>query len=612
MDAPGLRAVLRMKKPVQTEIRYDILLEDPGGSSNYMPEDQKSRKNKKSHKPQLVFFLLLFFLIAAMLGTRWAVKYAPNREVMSEGELFGVSGEETAIMYNYEIQKATAICSDGQVYLPMNWVSSILNERFYWDDAEQKLIYALPDSIVTADENTEGTSGGKLLIVRDGKVYLSEALIKNYTDVRMDSFADGEVKRTFVEDTWGSFQTAKAGRKTQLRSGKTVKAKVIAEIAQGESLRFIPDRAGSSGNNTTESSTKWQRVMTQAGLTGYVQTDKLTAVQEGQDESTFKAPVYSCISMDQTVILAWHQITNSSANKYLDSVLAGTSGINVISPTWFALTDNSGNYNSYASRDYVDSAHQKGVKVWVLIDNFSKDVNMGTLLKTFAVRTGLIQNLMNDADTYGFDGINIDFEQVGKDASKAYVEFIRELSVSCRKKGLVLSVDTPSPASFNAYYDRKELGTVTDYVINMGYDEYTSGDERGMGSTASISFVQTGIKDCLKEVPKEKLINGVPLYTRVWTSSSDGITSQAMGIKDAENWVKTNNVKLTWNDDLGQYTGELPSADDKNTKYIWMEEEKSMGLKIDAVKEDKLAGVACWKLGLEPPEIWSVINEINK
>ena len=165
-------------------------------------------------------------------------------------------------------------------------------------------------------------------------------------------------------------------------------------------------------------------------------------------------------------------------------------------------------------------------------------------------------------------------------------------------------MDVPTPASYNMYYERDALAEVVDYVINMGYDEHYSGSDEG--SSASIDFVKDSITDSLKEVPKEKLINAVPVYTRVWTKENDKVSSSAIGMSAASNWVKENNVNLIWDDKVGQYVGQISVGN--ATKYIWMEDEKSMKLKIDAVKEADLAGVAVWKLGLEPREIWDVIS----
>ena len=325
---------------------------------------------------------------------------------------------------------------------------------------------------------------------------------------------------------------------------------------------------------------------------------------EAERVSNFIKPDYTSISMDEKVVLGWHQVTTSAANSGMDKVVANTSGLNVISPTWFKLSDNKGNYTSIASKDYVDAAHKKGLKVWPLIDNFSTEISTLKILSSSENRKNLIANLMSDVEKYDFDGINIDFESLTQDNAPHFIQFMRELSVSCRNSGVVLSVDVPIPASYNMYYERDELAEVVDYVINMGYDEHYSGSDEG--SSASINFVKNSITDSLVEVPKEKLINAVPVYTRVWTKENSKVSSSALGMSAAANWVKENNIELTWDDEVGQYTGQTTIGSAR--KYIWLEDERSIKLKMVAIKEEDLAGVAVWKLGLEPKEIWNVIS----
>ena len=181
------------------------------------------------------------------------------------------------------------------------------------------------------------------------------------------------------------------------------------------------------------------------------------------------------------------------------------------------------------------------------------------------------------------------------------------MSVSCRQKGLVLSVDDYVPAVYSAFYNRKEQGIVADYVIVMGYDEHFAGGDAG--SVASISYVENGITGTLKEVPKEKLINSVPFYTRVWTEKDGKTTSKAYGMTAAKKWVDENNVELTWQDKVGQYYGEIEN--ENGVQKIWMEEAKSLGLKKDLVNQYDLAGIACWKQGFETADIWTIMDEVK-
>ena len=517
-----------------------------------------------------------------------------SKEKVTQAQLYQVEGDDVALVYNYSLQKAKAIYKDGVVYVPLNWTRAILNDKFYYSDDEKLLSYTLPTEIVYANFENVDNNGKPLLLESDGKVYLSIETIKAYTDIWVDSYTDSEIKKVYINNTFGSYDVAKIKSKSGLRVDADNWSASIegVELKKDENVTIV------------EQNEKWYKVFTQSGLMGYVKKNHLKNFTQAERQSGFAKPEYTSISMNEKVVLGWHQVTTAAANSGMEKVVANTSGMNVISPTWFKLSDNKGNYTSIASKDYVDAAHKKNLQVWPLIDNFSKDISTLKILSSSENRKNLISNLIADAKKYGFDGINIDFESLTQDNAPHFIQFIRELSVSCRNNKIVLSVDVPIPASYNMYYERDELAEVVDYVINMGYDEHYSGSDEG--SSASIDFVKNSITDSLTEVPKEKLINAVPVYTRVWTKEKDKVTSTALGMVGAATWVKENNVNLTWDDEVGQYVGQTTVGN--ATKYIWMEDERSMKLKMDAVKEADLAGVAVWKLGLEPKEIWDVIS----
>ena len=220
------------------------------------------------------------------------------------------------------------------------------------------------------------------------------------------------------------------------------------------------------------------------------------------------------------------------------------------------------------------------------------------------MRQKLIQSLIKDIKAYDLDGINLDVESIKEEAGPHYVQFIRELSVSCRKEGIILSVDNTVPAPYSAFYNRGEQGRVADYVIIMAYDEHYAGGEAG--SVASLEYVKKGIEDTLKIVPKEKFINGIPFYTRLWKEEAGTTTAVSMGIGAAKTWVQENNMALQWDEETGQYYGQLQEG---NVLYrLWMEEEESVSRKMDLIWENDLAGVACWKLGFETPELWNIVK----
>lgn len=556
---------------------------------------------RKGHGCAVTVLVLMLLLMAAggAGGYIYMRKYMPSDELSDKAKVFGIKGSQVALLLDNELQEEKGIYEDGQVYLPVGWVNEYLNQRFYWDEGEKLLVYALPESIVYADEDAQGEKGPLFKVTDDG-MYLSLGLVVNYTDIRTQSFATSQIKRVFIDTLWEPYDTAEVKKAGHVREKGGVKSPILTELEQGEQVDVL------------ETMEKWSRVRTEDGYIGYIENRRLDGREQVTPESSFEAPVYTSISMDEKVRLGFHQVTRQEANNTLESYVSVTKDMNVIVPTWFNVISDDGTYNSLASKEYVDKAHEMGLQVWAMVENVStqesvKNLNTKTLMSSTSTRRKLIENLMKEADTYGFDGFNLDFESLKAEAGPHYVQFIRELSVSCRQKGLVLSVDNYVPSPYSAFYNRREQGIVADYVIVMGYDEHYAGGDAG--SVASISYVKDGIENTLKEVPKEKVINAVPFYTRVWTVNEGKTTSKAYGIADARQWVADNHVDLTWDQELGQFYGSTVNGNGE--QYIWMEDEKSMALKIGLVKDFDLAGVACWKLGFESSDIWDIVSTVK-
>ena len=298
-------------------------------------------------------------------------------------------------------------------------------------------------------------------------------------------------------------------------------------------------------------------------------------------------------------------MTNQDANGQLLNRIANTKGLTTISPTWFSIADTDGNISSLASQEYVNYAHQQGLEVWALVDNFTEGVSTYETLSRTSSRQRLVNQLIAAAIQYGLDGINVDFEMITEDCARAYIEFIRELSIMCRINGIVLSVDNYVPTASSDHYSREEQGVFADYVIIMGYDEHYAGSEEA-GSVASYSFVENGIQKTLEEVPAEKVINAVPFYTRFWKTDPDGtVSSEALGMDSADERLANNGAEAVWDEETRQYYAEFEY--EGSTYQIWLEEERSIEEKMGLIREYNLAGVASWRLGYERSTIWDVI-----
>lgn len=543
----------------------------------------------------LTILTLLIFLISALTGLYLYKKYVPTTDRADLNEWFGVVGDRVAIILdNEQVEDAKGRYINEEIYLPLDWVTDTLNEKFYWDNTEKLLIYTLPEEIIYADLSSKGSNNKPLIAEQEDKIWILAGLVLNYTDIRIEGFSEGEARRLFIDTRWDSVPTATAQKEGRLRVRGGVKSEILTDVAENETVQVL------------ETMENWSKVRTETGYVGYIQNKILKTAPAHHFVSNFQSPVYTSISLNEPVCLVWHQVFSQQANNAMEQLMSATEGVNVIAPTWFMLTDNEGNYESLADRAYVDKAHGMGLQVWAVLDNFNKGENVQSeiLFSQTSVRQKLIDSLMKDIRTYNLDGINLDIETIKEEAGPHYVQFIRELSVSCRKEGIILSVDNTVPAAYSAFYNREEQGRVADYVVIMAYDEHYAGGEAG--SVASLGYVKKGIEDTLKMVPKEKFINGIPFYTRLWKEEDGETTATSMGIAAAKAWIQEKGMALNWDEETGQYYGELQEG---NALYrLWMEDEQSVSRKMDLIWENDLAGVACWKLGFENPELWKIVK----
>ena len=552
---------------------------------------------KRKVIPVLIGLLLIVLILAGAAGVFLFQRYSGSKEEADLNAYFGLNGsQEVAIVWNQELTEEKGLLQDERCYLKLDTVHEMLNERFYVDHNEKLLLYTLPEETVQIGIGEQTADGYTAAVEQNGDVWLALDYVKQYSDFNYTLYT--EPNRVVLTTNWDTLQSAELKKNTALRVRGGVKSEILQNLEKGTKVTVL------------EEMENWDQVQTQDGYIGYVQKKHLTdpAEETPVKDTGYVEPDYTGNLRDHKIDLAWHQVTVESANSTFPGVMSGVTGVNVISPTWYSLYDNTGVVDGIASPSYVQQAHALGLEVWALIDDFTHREDNGVdpqeILSYTSKRTAIIEVLMSEADRCGFDGINVDFEKVTEDGSQDYIQFIRELSVACRQKGLVLSVDNYVPHNYNAHYKWAEQGVMADYVIIMGYDEHYNGG--APGSVASLGYVRDGIENTLKLVPREKVILGVPFYTRVWTETDEGVKSSALGIEEAKAWIEANQVDLYWQKELGQYYGELPL--ENGIKMVWMEDEESLKLKMNLARENDLAGVACWKLGLEDEEAWTAIG----
>lgn len=543
----------------------------------------------KKYKPVIAVAVLVILVAILGIVTHVVMKYIPSSEKMDLNEYYGeMTDGEIALVIGTEKLEERGLVDGDRVYLPLDVVNTYLNQRYYWDSANQQILYATPSELTSVSASSEA---GDKVWVKDDKVYLNLTYVQEFTD--LDAYITKDPYRIAIQYKFKNVKTVTVKKNTSIRYRGGIKSAILTSVKKGTKLRLI------------EEMENWDQVATDDGYIGYIDKKKVGEAEKTKFERSFKKEEYSYLTMDSKVNMVWHQVTSTDANAYFADATANMTGVNVISPTWFYLTDTSGNIASIASADYVSQAHEKGLQVWGLIDNFTQEVSTTETLSSTAARQNIISQLIQAAQDVGMDGINVDFESLSEDVGTHFLEFLRELSIECHKNNLVLSVDNPVPEDFTSHYDRAEQGRVVDYVIIMGYDEHYVGSEAG--SVASLPWVEQGIQDTLKEVPAKRVINAIPFYTRLWRTTGGNVTSEAIGMDQAQQTIADNNVETYWDKTTSQNYGKYDI--DNSTYQIWLEDAQSVAEKVKLVSKYDLAGVSAWKLGFENNGIWQVISD---
>lgn len=588
---------------------------------------RSNRARRRQRNRMIVFILLILIVIGAIGGFFVWKKYSPSKEKADLEKYYGLQAEnDLAVVVNSQVIKdeETGIPAgkliDGGAYIEYSVVRKQINERFYWDPNESVMLYTLPNGNVSVTvgsneytEVSEKKSENYTILKTEGRTaYIALPFIQKYTN--MDYSVYENPNRAAITSSWGKTKTATLKRNTEVRYQGGVKSPILTKVKKSDRITVLEDEED------------WKKVATSDGFIGYVRTKYLRGTKEETISRDFTEPEYTNISLDKPINMAWHNVENEIANSYVLETIAGTKGLTTIAPTWFSIADTNGNITSIASADYVNYAHQSNLQVWAVLRDFhggisSYDETYEVLSHT-SKRETLINQVIAAALQSRVDGINLDFELISLECGEHYIQFVRELSVKCRQNGLVFSIDNYVPQPYNEHYNLKEQGIMADYVFLMAYDEHIDGSYEA-GSVASYGYVEQGIEDALKMVPAEKLVVGVPLYTRLWfeapkteaeLAEEEGteaaqypnkVSSTAMGMDEAEQTLENSGIQAQWDDKTKQNYAEWEA--DGGIYKIWLEDMSSLEEKLKLIKSNELAGVAEWKLGWENSRVWDLI-----
>ncbi len=583
---------------------------------------QQARRRRKRNLI-IKMILLVILVVAAIAGAFLWKKYSPSKEKADLNEYYGIEQKgQLAITINNEIIEPRGMISDGKAYVQYETVRDYISDRYYWDPNENILLYTLPKDIVKVEvgsteysvSNDKNSADYVILKTEGSTAYIALDFIQQYTNMEYEVYDNPE--RVMIVSDWGKTKVATVKKDTQVRYRGGIKSPILTQISKKDEVVVLEDEEN------------WRKVRTKDGFIGYVKKSALKKTETKNITRDFDEPEYTNITHDYTINMVWHNVTNREANNNVLDKIAETKGLTTIAPTWYHVKNTKGDLESISSADYVEKARQLKVDVWATIRDFDGGIDSQEetyeLLSSTSRRERLINQLLADALQTNIAGINVDFEKVSEECGEHYIQFIRELSVKCRQSSLVLSVDNYVPKGYNQQYNRKEQGVFADYVVIMGYDEHFGGSPEA-GPVSSYNFVKEGITETLKEVPAEKIISGIPFFTRLWEETpkteaeiaeakgtdeeayTTNVKSDALGMSAAKSKISEAGAEITWDEEAQQNFATWTEGE--TTYKIWLEDEKSLEPKLKLMKEYGLAGSAAWALGQETSDIWALIQQ---
>ena len=556
-------------------------------------------KNKKS---KLNLFLKVGAIILLLLLIFCAYKLAPN---YTKNDSYAKNKVNLIINNNNvtkKLKKDLFINEKDVIYMSKEDIKNYFDKYIIYDEENNQIITTYGEKIGVLpigqniikinDSEVEVISGAikkddtyYLPISSMAKVYnVDIQYIKNNNILTLDSL---EKKLVKVDVT----------KNCTVRYKATVLSKKMDKLKKGDKVICIQNLDNG-----------WTKVRTLNGYIGYIKTKNIqneVYVREDINEE----------KNDQRINLVWDYY--SEYGKAPNRTGTTIEGVNVVSPAFFSLVSKANgkiNVNiGEKGQAYLKWAKDNNYKVWPMFSNNSYKETTQTILKSYTLRTQVINNIVELAVKYGLDGINIDFENMNTEDKDNFSRFIIELKPKLKEAGIKLSVDVTAPdggSSWSECYNRSVIGDVADYIVFMAYDQYGNGSKKA-GTTAGYNWVETNLKKFIdrEQISSNKIILGIPLYTRIWTESNGDVTSKTVNMKNI-NSVLPADVTKEWNEELKQYYVEY--TQNGKTYKVWIEDEESIKNKVSLVKQYNLAGVAAWEKDREQDSIWTVINnELN-
>ncbi|MCR5145821.1 MAG: hypothetical protein K6B70_00500 [Clostridia bacterium] len=573
----------------------------------------KNLEEKKSKAKVLKIFMKLFVVLLILAGIAFGIKFGPNyisKEITNKTNLVINYSNVTGRM------KQDVIVDNDVIYLSLNDIMNYYDKHAYYDKQYNQIVTSsdtklavlkMGENSITVNGKTKNIKGAAF--EKDGIYYLPISEMEEVYDIKVVK----KDNRVIVESLDRKLTTATTKKKVAIKYKPIVFSKTLEKVNANEKVVIAEVEANSLPNG-------WVKVRTEKGIIGYVEKKNLNTFKVEREQKVISKQIEGKVSIAWEYFSEYFKAPDNSNVKY--------EGVNVVSPSFFNMKLQDTGKDTITMMDvvsqskiipnvgdegvrYINWAHNNGYKVWAKVSNDTLNTTIDEfsyIINDYQLRSLMISDILNYVDQYKLDGINLDFEYMYMNDSTAFSKFVIELAPQLREKGAVLSVDVTAPngaENWSMCYDRHLIGEIADYVVFMGYDQYGAST---IGTTSGYNWLVNSIKSMLTydEVPAEKLILGLPFYTKLWQTKNDQtIKGIAIGMNSVSASIPAN-VEKQWKEDLQQYYVEY---EQKGYVYkMWIEDEKSFAKKIDLVHDYNLAGAGYWRKGLEPSSIWDIIK----
>lgn len=563
----------------------------------------------RNRRLSLIASALVLTLIVAGAFAVWLVRTTPNKTVV---EPFDIPGTRLVIGGDWIKSGHPPILQDGQILLPFETIKASLDPYIWYDEALQKITITTKDRVVRMKTGSldalvnEKPMELKFPAVEENDtLYLPIDFLLDFYGLTVSYKEKNDV--VIIDHKDSVYRIAyPVDAKTVVRRDMSIHEPIVRKFAgegeDGMTVRPLPENSLAVFDENEE----WYKVRDHDGAIGYVKKDEVIVSGIRQPEAGKPEQEAPPMLTKGKINLVWH-MTYSKSNIELSK--DATPGIDVISPTWFEIVDREGTVKNRATPEYMEYAHKNGWQVWALFSNDFGDIEgTSVILNNSDKRQEIIRNILAYAALYNLDGVNLDFENVYKEDKNAYTQFVREFYPLAKEQGLYVSVDVTVPDGSDTWskcFDRKALAESVDYICLMTYDQHWASSPKA-GSTAELAWVEENLQKTLNEVPAEKLLLGVPLYTRLWSGGDSEQESKALNITGAWKEIEENEAVVAWNEVSGQYEANY-QKDGKNYQ-MWIEDADSVNMKTSLVHKYGLAGACVWAANFADQDVFRIFD----